>query len=95
MRTCPRGGFRRAEFESELENDQFLHPESKKRSRKREEGGEKTLAIALYCPIRSNFNSRGVNSRELRRVFGHSSESSGWILTKIGGNCSYRPPGAF
>ena len=36
--------------------------------------------------IRSNFNSRGVNSRELWRVFGHSSESSGAFLTKIGGN---------
>ena len=46
-------------------------------------------------PIRSHGNSRGVNSRELRRVFGHSSESSGAFLTKIGGNYSYRPPGPF
>ena len=48
----------------------------------------------IFC-IRSHGNSRGVNSREVRGFFGHSSESTGWILTKIGGNCSYRPPGAF
>ena len=39
--------------------------------------------------------SRGVNRRELQGFFGHSSESSGWIFATIGGNCSYRPPGAF
>ena len=36
------------------------------------------------------------NSKKLFfMVFGHSSESSGWILTKIGGNDSYKHPGAF
>ena len=44
------------------------------------------LFIYLFNILRSNFNSRGVNSRELRRVFGHSSESSGAFLTKIGEN---------
>ena len=44
--------------------------------------------------LRSHGNSRGVNGREVRFVFGHSSESSGWILTKTSGNRSYRPPGA-
>ena len=36
--------------------------------------------------LRSHGNSRGVNSREVRGFFGHSSESTGWILTKFGGN---------
>ena len=36
--------------------------------------------------IRSNFNSRGVNSRELFRFFGHNSLSYHAIWTKIGGN---------
>ena len=39
MRNCPWGGFRRAEFESEHENYQFLHPESKKTKSK--ERGER------------------------------------------------------
>ena len=36
--------------------------------------------------LRSNFNSRGVNSRELLGFFGHSSLSHHAILTKIGGS---------
>ena len=36
--------------------------------------------------LRSNFNSRGVNSRELFWFWGHSSESPGAFLTKIGRN---------
>ena len=51
--------------------------------------------VSVVFSIRSHGNSRGVNSREVRGFFGHSSESTGWILTKIGANCSYKPPGAF
>ena len=36
--------------------------------------------------VRSNFNSRGVNRRELFGFGGHSSESSGAFLTKIKGH---------
>ena len=36
--------------------------------------------------IRSNFNSRGVNSRELFGFFGHNSLPYHAIWTKIGGN---------
>ena len=43
--------------------------------------------------VRSNFNSRGVNSRELFWFFGHSSLSHHAFLTKIGGHFSYKPPG--
>ena len=32
-----------------------------------------THLITIYC-LRSNFNSRGVNSREIEICFGHSSE---------------------
>ena len=42
--------------------------------------------LAFYLFIRSNFNSRGVNSRELFRFFGHNSLSYHAIWTKIGGN---------
>ena len=35
-----------------------------------------TNSEAIGLDLRSNFNSRGVHSRELRRVLGHSSESS-------------------
>ena len=53
------------------------------------------LQFLLYFPIflRSNFNSRGVNSRELFWFFGHSSLSQHAFLMKIGGNASYKPPG--
>ena len=54
---------------------------------------ESALCEASY--VRSNFNSRGVNSRELFWFFGHSSLSHHAILTKIGAKSSYRPPGAF
>ena len=43
--------------------------------------------------LRTNFNSRGVNSRELFCFFGHSSLSHHAFLMKIGGNASYKPPG--
>ena len=49
--------------------------------------------ILLVFLLRSNFNSRGVNSRELFWFFGHSSLSHHAFLTKIGGNFSYKPPG--
>ena len=45
--------------------------------------------------LRSNFNSRGVNRRELFWFFGHSWLSHHAILTKIGANFSYKRPGAF
>ena len=51
---------------------------TKKTTGRTKESEEKT--------IRSNFNSRGVNSRELFWFGGHSSESSGAFLTKIGRN---------
>ena len=47
----------------------------------------------MYEYIRSNVNSRGVNSRELFLFFGHSSLSHHAFLMKIGGNASYKPPG--
>ena len=37
-------------------------------------------------PIRSNFNSRGVTSREIFWSFGHNSLQYHAIWTKIGGN---------
>ena len=46
-----------------------------------------------FWALRSNFNSRGVDSRELFWFFGHSSLSHHALLTKIGGNASYKPPG--
>ena len=45
--------------------------------------------------LRSNFNSRGVNSREHVRFFGHNSAPRRLIGTRIGGNESYRPPVPF
>ena len=53
------------------------------------------LETSYTSTLRSNFNTRAFNSRAIRSVFGHSSKSSGRILTKIGGNDSYRPPGPF
>ena len=45
------------------------------------------LFLVLCSCLRSNFDSRGVNSREHFYGFlGHSSESSGVLLTKIEGN---------
>ena len=44
------------------------------------------LAVFHYFSLRSNFNSRELNSRELFRFFGHNSGPSGAFLTKIGGN---------
>ena len=37
MRNCPRGGFRHAESESELEIDQFLQLESEKQEQRNQE----------------------------------------------------------
>ena len=53
-----------------------LYENDSKTLRVYKETYRKTRQNNLYFIIRSNFNSRGVNSRELRRVFGHSSESS-------------------
>ena len=51
------------------------------------------VAPCYFLDLRSNFNSRGVNSRELFCFFGHSSLSHHAFLMKIGGNASYKPPG--
>ena len=69
------------ESESEVENLELCHPDP--------EFNEKPLKS-----IRSNFNSRGVNSRDFL-FFGHNSAPWGRIWTKFGGNSSYRPPGPF
>ena len=45
--------------------------------------------------LRSNFNTRELNSRELFWFFGHRKKSLGAFFWKIGGNSSYRPPGPF
>ena len=51
------------------------------------------FTYVLFSLLRSNFNSRDVNSRELFWFFGHSSLSHHAFLMKIGGNASYKPPG--
>ena len=45
--------------------------------------------------IRSHGNSRGANSREVRRFLGHNSWPRKFWEAPPGGNSSYRPPGAF
>ena len=57
----------------------------------------KNAGCVLPCDrvLRSNFNSRGVNSRELFWFFGQSSLSHHAILTKIGAFLSYKRPRAF
>ena len=52
------------------------------------------LGPKLNC-LCSNFNSRGVNSREHFWVFGHNSAPWRLIGTRLGGNESYKLPGAF
>ena len=45
--------------------------------------------------LRSNFNTRDFNTRDNFQFFGHSSEPRARIWSKIAGNASYKPPGAF
>ena len=44
--------------------------------------------------LRSSVYSRGVNSAELFCFFVITRSPRAWILMNIGGNCSYKPPGA-
>ena len=43
--------------------------------------------------LRSNFNSRAVNSRAIFGFFGHNSKPRGPFGVLLGGNSSHRPPG--
>ena len=81
------GGTQDTDFNKGFTKGFFTKHIQRRNTSKNNEKHKKTL--------RSNFNSRGVNSRELFWFFGHSSLSHHAILTKIGGNESYRPPGAF
>ena len=68
------------ESKFEVKNIRFLCPEGKDREKENYAHIEIVVAFLVV-----NFCW----------FFGHSSESSQWILTKIGGNDSYRPPKSF
>ena len=51
--------------------------------------------LELLHVLRSNFNTRDFNTRDIFQFFDHSSEPQIRIWTKIAGNASYKPPGAF